>query len=324
MLAGRSDLKINPCTIHQMNKNNIISSQSWKKRRRFIYINPSFITIAALSFLGFSHAMSQQTGCSCTPLNYKWVLNFTNPCQPSNLETKLNKGIEDIFCFVNSGDSVDVTPVKVTSYILIELRTNPEKVLRNETTLFDGDTIEFESLAATQKDFVAENFFAEVSGFNAAGERVDLGIFIEFTNICEAPPFQVGDSLGWLTLDDAEPFRIETCFPSLPFPPSLSPSSSPTNLPSLSPSSSPTRLPSLSPSSSPSRLPSFLPSTAPTPCTETKKSKLKCFKSKKSKDKSYKFKKSKRSKSKKLKKFREPKTKKAKSRTTKKQKAAKK
>lgn len=147
--------------------------------------------------------VSRDTGlCSCSPLKYRWILNFTNPCPPANVSVGPNTGINDLCCDIDvnstSNSTLDSIPVMVSSFILFEL--NSGSVVRDDnTSLIDGDVIEFTSATNDEPDFISQGYFAEIIGRNAADERVDLSVLVDFTNICGQPPFQVGDSIGWIT-----------------------------------------------------------------------------------------------------------------------------
>merc|ERR1712154_689697 len=129
-------------------------------------------------------------------------------------------------------------------------------------------------------------FLAELTGTNSAGDKVQLAIYLEYSNICGVPALQVGESIGWMTFDYVEQYRNETCFtfpsapPSTSSPissapptsqmPTVAPSSIPSTVPSLIPSTAPPSIPSTAPSSIPSTTPSYVPSSSPTRCPEGK------------------------------------------------------
>lgn len=165
---------------------NVLPRQSQKHtlKGQWFLFNMPLIVATLLCFLRFPQANSQKTECSCTPLKYRWILNLTNPCPP--LFQKNSRGIKDLFCFVDvdvdetDDIEIDETPVDVSSYILIELRTDPDKVdEKYNLTLSDGDPILFESRTLTVEDYISEAFSAEIVGVNAAGYQVKLSVYIE-------------------------------------------------------------------------------------------------------------------------------------------------
>jgi len=162
-------------------------------------------------------------GCSCSPLKYRWYLNFTNPCSPANVAVGPDNGIADLYCAVDVDVDVDVEtstsitanssiPIMISSVLIFE-RDEERGLGRFETysnaSLTDGDVIEFESDTNSIPDFISTNFVAEISGFNDADEIVTLSIQFNFTNICNKPPFLVGDSIGWLVYGPDVPARPE-------------------------------------------------------------------------------------------------------------------
>jgi len=245
--------------------------------------------IAALIFNQVSTVVSQQNECSCTPLKYTWILNLTNPCLPSNIAIGPTTGIEEIFCFVDIDTKFDTlddsdknnmtrdgTLVMISSYLFVELNDG-NIVDENQTSLIDGNMIEFVSDTTDRPDFVSEGFFAEIIGKNAADEKVELSILIQFTNICGRLPFQEGDRIGWLTYGADTVFREETCFPES-HNPSAEPSGKPSSLRNAT-SSAPSLVPSRL-SSEPSTTPSFITS-RPTLVRSNKSKKSKSLKSSK-------------------------------------------
>ena len=170
--------------------------------------NITVIIAAALLILNISPVVSQQNECSCTPLEYTWILNLTNPCDVSDIAIGPNTGITGIFCDVDvdtiDGDtnnnevSVDGVPVVISSFLLVELIGGNLETNKTDTRLTDGDTIKFVSKARAVPGYISTSFLAEIVGRNAANEKVQLSIFIQLSNICERPPFKDGNSIGWL------------------------------------------------------------------------------------------------------------------------------
>jgi len=275
------------------------------------------ITIAAtFLLLQFSLVASQhpsstpQAGrqCSCSPLTYKWILNFTNPCPPADVAIGPKTGIDELFCdtyfdtkhHANVTDD-SLTPVIISSILLLELDDSGlgAFLMEPNASLVDGDVIEFTSDTKDDPDYITQRFLAEIIGMNAAGESVALSVKFILSNTCGQPPFMVGDSIGWLTYGPDVPFRPNTCDSPTP-----SPS---TSIPTITPTSIPTITPTKSKKSKKSKTKSSKSKKSKTKSSKSKKSKTKSSKSKKSKTnsktkskKSTKVKKSKASKDKKL------------------------
>jgi len=198
---------------------------------------------ATLIFLKPSLGVSQQVGCSCTPLEYRWTLNFTNPCPTTNIAP--NAGMKVPFCSIDvdtTRNIFDIIPVVLSSYLFVEL--DGGSISRNNNvSLTDGDVIELVSTTMTRPSYISRSFLAEIIGRNAADEKVELTVFIPFTNICEQPPFLLGDSIGWITYGPDVVFRSETCFPSSrnPSPGNRSPIDRLSTIPLPTPYASPTK-----------------------------------------------------------------------------------
>jgi len=223
------------------------------KRSRKGWYMPLMVA-ATLIFLKPSLGVSQQVGCSCTPLEYRWILNFTNPCPTANIAP--NAGMKVPFCSIDvdtTRNVFDSVPVVVSSYLFVEL--DGGSISRNNVSLTDGDVIELVSTTMARPRYISKRFLVEITGRNAADEKVELSVFVTFTNICEQPPFLLGDSIGWITYGPDVVFRSKTCFPS-----------SHSTSPSLSPSIT-------NPYASPTRAPRHQPSRTPTTSKKSKKSK---------------------------------------------------
>lgn len=216
-----------------------------------------------------SHA---QDLCSCTPLVYKWRLDFDLFCPPANVtsdETNAeNAGIRDVFCQIVSGggsNTTDFKPISIISYQIIELSQNltPIKVNnRDNINLTDGDIITFNSITAVQPEEISGGLQASVNAINMNLEPIRLEWLVRYSNICEKLPYEFGNSVGWMVYESGPLSRPYTCFPS-----SIIPSGSPTSVPSEGPSldftARPSEKPSLRDSNPPSRLPTTQPSRIP-------------------------------------------------------------
>lgn len=217
--------------------------------------------------------------CSCTPLVYKWKLDFTQSCPPANISVGNDAGVKDAYCTVTNGSNLtDLKPVSVTSYQIIELDDFlvPIKVKAEPNiTLKDGDVISFSSITGVQPSVISGGLQARMDGLNSADEKIVLEWIVRYSNLCEVYPYSEGNSLGWMEFviqdDDAFP-RPETCAEKSEVPsmsPTMSPTHSPTRLPSSQPSLRPsakpiTYLPTVRPSDEPTMADTEEPSEFPT------------------------------------------------------------
>ena len=137
--------------------------------------------------------------CSCTPLVYKWKLNFAKTCPPPNINLGEFAGISDAFCKVTGVGP----PIQVVSYQIIELDQSlvPIKVeARSNLALGDGDVIGFSSLTAVEPAVISGGLQATLDAINSDLEEIKLEWIVRFSNLCEVYPFQYGDNLGWMEI----------------------------------------------------------------------------------------------------------------------------
>lgn len=194
--------------------------------------------------------------CSCSPLVYRWKLDLTQTCPPPGLSlgTGDGKGIASVECDVTMGnpeDPVDLDPINVTYYQIIELDENlvPVKVnVERDLRLVDGMRISFVSETAADTKLVTGGIQASVDAVNSAGNEIRLTWIVRYSNLCETKPYEAGDSIGWMVYDvESIPSRDKTCtLPSAS--PSAFPTVSPTNKPSVSASSNPSGISTPAPS----------------------------------------------------------------------------
>ena len=151
--------------------------------------------------------------CSCTPLIYRWTLDFSKTCgtdEDINVDIGPGKGITSAECnirvenpaFAMTEDSL--VPVKVLGYQLIELGKSFERIkvdaesFGSSSPLLDGAEIEFTSETAAVVDEVSGGFVIFVTAENASGETIELQWIMSFSNLCEKDVFKPGDSVGWI------------------------------------------------------------------------------------------------------------------------------
>mmetsp|Transcript_3456 Transcript_3456/g.5101 ORF Transcript_3456/g.5101 Transcript_3456/m.5101 type:complete len:427 (-) Transcript_3456:143-1423(-) len=218
-----------------------------------------FFALGVFLFQGANAQLANVPTCSCSPLIYKWTLDFTRNCASTELSLGIGSitGLASIECditMVNTTDPIDLVPVALTSYELIELSTDrlaPVKI-NSETDLYfqDGQHLALTSETAANPSLVSGGVKATIGAVNLAGHGIELSWLIRYTNVCEAKPFEVGDSIGWAVLNkDTVAARDHTC---------ILPSASP----SFIQSESPTR--TANPSHLPSEIPSSISSVNPT------------------------------------------------------------
>jgi hypothetical protein len=140
--------------------------------------------------------------CSCTPLVYKWKLDFTQSCPPADITVGNGAGVKDAFCTVKNGSNLtDLKPVSVTRYQIIELGQDltPIKVKEESMiTLKDGDEISFSSITGAQPSVVSGGLQVHMDGLNSADEKIVLEWIVRYSNLCEVYPYSDGNSLGWM------------------------------------------------------------------------------------------------------------------------------
>mmetsp|Transcript_12580 Transcript_12580/g.23589 ORF Transcript_12580/g.23589 Transcript_12580/m.23589 type:complete len:416 (+) Transcript_12580:422-1669(+) len=232
---------------------------------------------------------SQDT-CSCSPLVYRWTLDFSNICNFSsqgnpngNIGISVGpqgEAVESATCSVKIENPTSpvtersLQPVLVKGFQFIELGDNLQRIKvmstpSNFQPLLDGGVLEFTSAAASGMEMPTA-LIAFVFAENADGDDIQLEWLIRFSTLCDVVPFQVGDSLGWLRFSGVTNARDETCKSVYNFP-SAAPSSN-TAAPTSTPTTSPTPLPSKTVATAiPTASPSKIPLTAsPTMFTEQK------------------------------------------------------
>ena len=171
-----------------------------------------------LSYLSRSLAQGVDI-CSCSPLVYKWELNFSGECPPANVNIGTSDsitGIKEATCntFAQVGVT-DLVPVNVTRYEILELTRGLEiekGIVRTELNLQDGDAISFNSESVVNPSFISGGLQAELRGINAQGEEIILFFIVRFTNKCGEPPFEREDSFGWMKF--VRNFRSCVFYPS--------------------------------------------------------------------------------------------------------------
>lgn len=228
-----------------------------------MYLTQSLMLFFALGVFLFQGANAQDANvpaCSCSPLIYKWTLDFNRTCAPAGLSLGIGSdtGVASIECditMVNTSDPIDLVPVTLKSYEIIELSTDrlaPIKINSEADLDFqDGQHLALTSETAANPSLVSRGVKATIGALNLAGHGIELSWIIRYTNVCGAKPFEVGDSIGWTVLNkDTVPARDQTC---------IIPSNPPSSLPSESPTRtvSPTHLQTKTLSSVPSANPTI-------------------------------------------------------------------
>ena len=182
-------------------------------RRKITYISRNllmlFFALGVFLFQGANAQLANVPTCSCSPLIYKWTLDFTRNCASTELSLGIGSitGLASIECditMVNTTDPIDLVPVALTSYELIELSTDrlaPVKI-NSETDLYfqDGQHLALTSETAANPSLVSGGVKGTIGAVNLSGHGIELSWLIRYTNVCEAKPFEVGDSIGWAVL----------------------------------------------------------------------------------------------------------------------------
>ena len=170
-----------------------------------IIANIFYINVLFLLWAPQSIAQKGVNICSCTPLVYKWVLDFDGVCPPPNVRIGTGSsitGIKEVSCntFAQSGVT-DLVPINITRYEILELNRGLETqkgVIRSDLSLKEGDVISFNSESVAFPSFVSGGLQAELRATNAKGEEIILFFLVRFTNKCAEEPFENGDSIGWM------------------------------------------------------------------------------------------------------------------------------
>lgn len=171
-----------------------------------------------LTWIMTSRLVFSQETCSCSPLVYQWTLDFSNSCNFSSqgnangeigIAVGPQEGVQSATCSVKiEKPTVAVTeeslqPVLVKGFQFVELGANLQriKVMSNPLNfvpLLDGGVLEFTSEAASGMEMPSA-LIAFVFAENKDGDDIQLEWLIRFSTLCDVVPFQVGDSLGWMT-----------------------------------------------------------------------------------------------------------------------------
>lgn len=155
----------------------------------------TMITIATAP----QNAQAQVQICSCSPPTYYWTLDFSKGCP---LTITGDGGTKGGFCsYDNEGPEHDgdYTPVEVTDFTFLDLDERLigiKGITVTNTSLVDGDVIEYESI--TSMDVITGGVQGTFVARNAAGHEFTLDFLVRFSNLCERLPFNVGDTLGFL------------------------------------------------------------------------------------------------------------------------------
>lgn len=166
--------------------------------------------------LQLAHAQEEDGGgsdlCACNPSIYRFTLDFAAICPPPGIEFGPETGIDQWFCRTDADDDAvtDLTPVSVTSYIVLELDKELQVIkqfFRGDLDLQDGDTFEYISTTAGSQPVSPEEYPGAMqmalTGLNAQGDEITSQWIVTFTNNCDVLPFEEGDSMSWATMVSA-------------------------------------------------------------------------------------------------------------------------
>ena len=172
----------------------------------------AFLAVACWPQAGLqlAHAQEEDGGgselCACTPSIYRFTLDFAAVCPPPGIEYGPETGIDQWFCRTDADDDAvtDLTPVSVTSYIVLELDKELQVIkqfFRGDLDLQDGDTFEYTSVTAGSgpvgPDDIPGAMQMALTGLNAQGDEVTSQWIVTFTNNCDVLPFEEGNSMSW-------------------------------------------------------------------------------------------------------------------------------
>lgn len=223
----------------------------------------AFLAVACWPQVGLqlAHAQEEDGGgsdlCACNPSIYRFTLDFAAICPPPGIEFGPETGIDQWFCRTDADDDAvtDLTPMSVTSYIVLELDKELQVIkqfFRGDLDLQDGDTFEYKSVTAGSQSVSPDEYPGAMqmalTGLNAQGDEITSQWIVTFTNNCDVLPFEEGDSMSWATMSNLVPPRPDLCDASegtpFPSPAPGSPTATPTVTPlTLKPISRPTAAP---------------------------------------------------------------------------------
>lgn len=234
-------------------------------------------------------AAQQVKVCSCTPLTYRMVFDFSREFSGDEcIQIATDGGNKGSTCTYDIGPDFDgdLKPAVITNFSFSELDQSLAgiKVLNQfNTRIEDGDEVEYESVTAIDSEVITGGISASFTAINQANQTFELSFLLRFSNLCEILPFSVGDRLGYLAFTEIDLPRQDTCdlasvspteapsmFPSIysSHSPSTNPSSRPSSIPTTNLSSPPTKdptpLPTITPTASPSFIPTMNPTSSPT------------------------------------------------------------
>ena len=154
--------------------------------------------------------VTAQFNCSCSPLYYKMELNLQGVCPPNNVTMGPSSGISRIECTI-SGDGSNLTAISVTSYKITELNQAlvPVKVKNVQNYNMSND-ISFMSQTISDPGFVSGGLQVSMTGLNSISQSVNLDVLVQYSNLCNVPPFAFGDSIGWLKFVRGYVYIIES------------------------------------------------------------------------------------------------------------------
>jgi hypothetical protein len=167
-------------------------------------------------------ASPSQKICSCTPLVYKWKVDFSqtcdyntvgNPSGPIGTIIGPGQGAEFATCglYAETGfggevdESTSMVPVSIIGYQFIELGQNLQRIKEvasehdeNFVPFADGEILTFDSQFLIDDSEIPRGFIVFLFAKNVDGIQIELQWMVRYSNLCEIPPFEDGDSLGWM------------------------------------------------------------------------------------------------------------------------------
>ncbi len=190
------------------NRTTLLCAKSW-------LFTVAFLAVTCWPQVGLqlAHAQEENVGgselCACNPSIYRFTLDFAAVCPPPGIEYGPETGIDQWFCRTDADDDAvtDLTPVSVTSYIVLELDKELQVIkqfFRGDLDLQDGDTFEYTSVTAGSgpvgPDDIPGAMQMALTGINAQGDEVTSQWIVTFTNNCDVLAFEEGNSMSWATM----------------------------------------------------------------------------------------------------------------------------
>jgi hypothetical protein len=127
----------------------------------------------------------------------------------------LRPGTDKITCQIETGQSSDILR-EINAVQVVEFIDENRDVVKQRDfngTLSNDDVITYRSFAADNPNVLIAGMAIILYGKNIWEQEISNRIDVMYTNECGVPTFEVGDSIGWVTIVSS--CAILPCFQSL-------------------------------------------------------------------------------------------------------------